>query len=159
MHYSNWDHHFVVTTDIRRSWIIESFLRIWAFVVWILAFWSSTCSSISWILSYMGRRASSVSLISFWVLAFDALYCFLHPVSSLFMASTSSWINSIDLPRGAVFWQMLWIMFWTSYNSLFVSSPPLLIIFYEVPSPPFFFLFNFPKFIPLPFGSSLSTSF
>ena len=37
-------YHFVVTTDIKRSLITESFLRIWALVVWIFDFWSKICS-------------------------------------------------------------------------------------------------------------------
>ena len=105
----------------------------------------------------MGINASSVNLSSFWVFAFDALYCLRQKVSSLFMASTSSLMNSMLFPRGAVFWQMLWIMLWTNYNSLSVRSPPALMIFYEVS---FFFLPpNLPKLIWFLAFSSFSAYF
>lgn len=59
------------------------------------------------------------------------------------MASTSSLMNSMLLPSGAVFWQMLWIMLCTSSSSLSVRSPPALMIFSDVS-----FFFPFPPSLP-----------
>ena len=53
----------------------------------------------------------------------------------------SSFINSIDFPRGAVFWQIDWIIDFTKSSSFSVSSPVFEIIFSPSPNPPVFFFF------------------
>ncbi len=121
--------HFVITTDISKSLIVESFFMIWALAVWIFPFWSFIWSSISPNLSYIGKSASSVIFNSFCIFVFETWYCFLQNCNYLFIASISSLINSIDLPRGAVFWQIDWIIDFTKSSSLSVSSPALDIIF------------------------------
>ena len=99
--------HFVVTTDINKFFIIESFFIICALPFWIFAFWSFIWSSIYAILSYTGNNDSSLIFVSACIFVFDALYCLLQNCNSLFIAYTSSFMNSIDLPNGAVFWHIV----------------------------------------------------
>lgn len=133
-------HHFVVTTESSKSLMVESFFKIWAFPVWILPFWSLICSSISPNLSYIGNKAYSVIFCSFCILALEELYCFLQNANSLFIDSISSFINYIDFPKGAVFWQMLWIMLFTKSSSFSVNYPVVLIRPFSLSSAFFFFL-------------------
>ena len=51
----------------------------------------------------------------------------------------------MDFPRGAEFWQILWIILFTKSNYFYVSYPPLLITL-SLSSVCFFFLFRRPIF-------------